>query len=84
MNEASVSLATSAPAIGFSMSAAMLMMAKSVPFLTQTFLISLIWATSAGAMETKAPEPKPQSAAKVMMGALDLPGSHRASTMTEK
>ena len=56
-----------APAIGLLMSTASEITAKVEPFLTPILVISgEIWAMSAGAMETKAPEPKPYKEAKII------------------
>jgi hypothetical protein len=44
--------------------------------------MSEIWATREGARETKAPDEKPKSAAKMMMGTVPREGSQRARTMT--
>lgn len=71
---------TNAPPIGVPVKAANEMIEKKVPLRTPTSRRSEIWAISAGARETKAPEPKPYSALKTIAGALLRDGSHRAST----
>ena len=70
--------------MGFDMSAAMEIIAKMVPVLTPICLTSEICAIMLGNNETNAPEPKPKRAAKTMIGALVVEGSHMARTRIPK
>jgi hypothetical protein len=69
-----------APPMGLLINDATEMMANKVPVRMPICLTSEIWAIRDGARETKAPLPKPYKAAKTMMGALVVEGSHMART----
>lgn len=71
---------TRAPPIGVPVRAAKEIIEKQVPLRTPTSRRSEIWAMRAGARETKAPEPKPYRALKMMAGALLREGIQRART----
>jgi hypothetical protein len=71
---------TNAPPIGVPVRAAKEMIEKQVPLRTPTSLKSEIWAMSAGASDTNAPELKPYRALNTIAGAFPLDGSHKAKT----
>ena len=70
--------------MGLPVNAATDTMAKNVPVRVPICCTSEICAMIAGASEMKAPEPKPYSAQKARIGALDLDGSHMASTRIDE
>ena len=67
--------------MGLLIKAAIEMMAKTVPVRTPICRTSEICANMEGRRDTKAPLPKPNSAAKTIMGAFPVAGSHNASVM---
>ena len=74
-------LVISSPPIGLLIKAAMDIMAKTVPVRTPIWRTSDICASIEGKRDTNAPLPKPKSAAKRIIGALPVAGSHNASVM---
>lgn len=68
----------SAPPMGLLTSAAIEMIANTVPVRTPICRTSDICASMEGSRDTNAPLPKPKRAAKRMIGALPVAGSQRA------
>lgn len=64
--------------MGLLISAAIEIIAKTVPVRTPICRTSDICASMEGRRETNAPLPKPKKAAKTIMGALPVAGSQRA------